>query len=113
MTEPEQPPAGSREIISRVGRLRLLSIANVTTRPPLVRPFDVKIPTASTPMSGHVPIAVVRAARMPRARHRECRSAWKETAMPVMVVEAPLNEERTVAVLAETRKLVPSKRIRT
>jgi glyoxylase-like metal-dependent hydrolase (beta-lactamase superfamily II) len=29
----------------------------------------------------------------------------------VMVVEAPLNEERTVAVLAETRKLVPNKRI--
>ena len=29
----------------------------------------------------------------------------------VIVVEAPLNEERTVAVLAETRKLVPNKRI--
>jgi len=29
----------------------------------------------------------------------------------VVVVEAPLNEERTVAVLAETKKLVPGKRI--
>ncbi|HJZ71222.1 MAG TPA: MBL fold metallo-hydrolase [Vicinamibacterales bacterium] len=87
-----------------------LTITSVTPNVPLDLPVPAAVASAAVP-----PVSVVSTRLGPGVWHvtgGSHHSAVVEFADYTAVVEAPLNEERSLAVLAEARKLAPGKPVR-
>jgi len=87
-----------------------LTIASVTPNAPLDLPVPAAVASAAAP-----PVTVVSTKLAPGVWHLtggSHHSAVVEFADYIAVVEAPLNEERSLAVLAEAKQLAPNKPVR-